>query len=231
MSGSGDSTFRLKVTPQAREAFHEVLARQSPGSVIRIYVVSGPQPRPGITVDKPKGHELPMDVGGVPVLVDDISRKYLCEATVDYLSSGEDRGFTIEGPNVPPTNPGPSRPGAPRSTRPPSNTAATGSSLSHDDRRALLREAFRQIFDPEIPMNIVDLGLVYGISCSKEGRVRVEMTMTSPGCPVASLLQDQVETAARAVPGVSEVEVSIVWEPAWSPEKMSDFAKRQFGYL
>jgi metal-sulfur cluster biosynthetic enzyme len=96
----------------------------------------------------------------------------------------------------------------------------------------LIRKALKKIFDPEIPMNIVDLGLIYGYDWADDQHLKIRMTMTGPGCPVAGILAEEVQTAAtQAAQGVSEVKVEVVWDPPWGPEKMSDFAKRQFGYL
>jgi FeS assembly SUF system protein len=99
------------------------------------------------------------------------------------------------------------------------------------DREALIRKALKKIYDPEIPMNIVDLGLIYGLDFTPDDQVTVRMTMTGPGCPVAGILAEEVKTAVETVPGVKGAKVEVVWEPPWGPDKMSDFAKRQFGYL
>lgn len=80
-------------------------------------------------------------------------------------------------------------------------------------------------------MNIVDLGLIYGFEWSDDQHLTIKMTMTGPGCPVAGILAEEVKTGAETVPGIQEAKVDVVWEPPWGPEKMSDFAKRQFGYL
>ena len=90
-----------------------------------------------------------------------------------------------------------------------------------------IRDALRTVIDPELGVNIVDLGLVYRIDV--EGpRVRVEMTMTSPACPLGDYLKGLVEAAVTgAVPGVQHAEVALVWEPAWDPDMMSDQARRQ----
>lgn len=92
-------------------------------------------------------------------------------------------------------------------------------------------EALRNIYDPEIPVNIYDLGLIYGLDVSGEGDVRLEMTLTAPGCPVAQTFPGTVEAAIRAVPGVREASVELVWEPPWSMERMSEAAKLQLGML
>lgn len=92
-------------------------------------------------------------------------------------------------------------------------------------------EALRTVFDPEIPVNIYEIGLVYGIDIQADGAVHVQMTLTSPMCPVAEQLPSEVEARVRAVEGVESVKVEIVWEPPWSPEKMSEAAKLQLGMM
>ncbi|MDW8469798.1 MAG: metal-sulfur cluster assembly factor [Burkholderiales bacterium] len=100
---------------------------------------------------------------------------------------------------------------------------------------AQLLEALHEVNDPEAGVNIVDLGLVYGIEpLAAEGgvvRVRVRMTMTSPACPLGDWLADGVRAALRArFPEVAEVEVEWVWEPPWTPERMSEEARARFGW-
>jgi metal-sulfur cluster biosynthetic enzyme len=91
-------------------------------------------------------------------------------------------------------------------------------------------EALKTVEDPEAGMNIVDLGLVYGISV-EPGRVRVEMTMTSPACPVGAYLVDESAAAIRAVaPEGTDVQVDLVWEPPWTPDRMSPEAQSRFGW-
>ncbi len=85
--------------------------------------------------------------------------------------------------------------------------------------------ALQKVFDPEIPVNIYDLGLVYAISIADDGRTDIQMTLTTPSCPVAGLLPAQVARAAAAVPGVGEVDVFLVWDPPWTPERMSEVAQ------
>ncbi|MBI3079323.1 MAG: DUF542 domain-containing protein [Deltaproteobacteria bacterium] len=91
---------------------------------------------------------------------------------------------------------------------------------------AAVLQALEQIVDPELGINIVDLGLVYGVKVS-DGRVEVEMTLTVPGCPMHEALTAGVERVLRALPGVREVAVKIVWDPPWSPDMMSLRARRQ----
>lgn len=95
---------------------------------------------------------------------------------------------------------------------------------------AEITKALKKIYDPEIPMNIVDLGLIYGYDW-KEADVVLHMTLTAPGCPVAGILAEEIKGAIEKVPGVHGATVDFVWEPPWTPDRMSEFAKRQFGYL
>ena len=97
--------------------------------------------------------------------------------------------------------------------------------------RPRIVDAVCSVYDPEIPVNIWELGLIYGIEIDSERRVQVQMTLTSPGCPSAQALPLEVERRVRNVEGVADVFVEVVWEPAWSPERMSDAAKLQLGML
>lgn len=92
-------------------------------------------------------------------------------------------------------------------------------------------EALKKVYDPEIPVNIYDLGLIYHISIDPQGLVKIEMTLTSPGCPVAQSFPGIVENAVNNVAGVSEVQVKLVWDPPWSSENMSAAAKLHLGIL
>lgn len=86
-------------------------------------------------------------------------------------------------------------------------------------------EGLRTVYDPEIPVNIYDLGLIYEIDISEAGNVKVVMTLTAPACPVAGEMPQQVADAVATVEGVGEVEVSLTWEPPWTPERMSEVAR------
>ena len=97
--------------------------------------------------------------------------------------------------------------------------------------RPRIIEAICSVYDPEIPVNIWELGLIYEIDVDNERRVQIRMTLTAPGCPSAQVLPLEVERKVRAVEGVADVFVEVVWEPAWSPERMSDAAKLQLGML
>jgi len=92
-------------------------------------------------------------------------------------------------------------------------------------------EALRTVHDPEIPVNIHDLGLVYAIEIYAGGRVRILMTLTTPGCPVAQEFPAHVAQVVKAVPGVSDCEVEIVWEPPWSAERITVEDRLRLGLL
>jgi FeS assembly SUF system protein len=97
--------------------------------------------------------------------------------------------------------------------------------------RPRIIDAICSVYDPEIPVNIWELGLIYGIDVDSERRVQILMTLPAPGCPSAQALPLEVERRVREVEGVADVFVEVVWEPAWSPERMSDAAKLQLGML
>jgi FeS assembly SUF system protein len=91
--------------------------------------------------------------------------------------------------------------------------------------------ALRTVYDPEIPINIYDLGLVYEVDLKPEGRVDIRMTLTAPACPVAGEMPGVVEDRVMQVPDVSEVRVDLVWEPPWTRDMLSEEAKLQLGLL
>ncbi len=92
-------------------------------------------------------------------------------------------------------------------------------------------EARKEIYDPEIPVNIYDLGLIYDVEITPEHHAKVKMTLTTPHCPVAESMPGEVELRVGAVPGVGDAEVELVWDPPWDPQKMSDEAKLELGML
>ncbi|GHF70511.1 MULTISPECIES: metal-sulfur cluster assembly factor [Deinococcus] len=98
---------------------------------------------------------------------------------------------------------------------------------------AQIREALKVVKDPEIPVNVVDLGLIYGVDINADGHVDITMTLTSVGCPVQDLIRADAEMAVGRLDGVSDVNVEFVWTPPWGPDKMSEDGKRQmrmFGF-
>ncbi len=103
--------------------------------------------------------------------------------------------------------------------------------LTVDELRQRIVDTLSTIFDPEIPVNIYELGLIYDLDVQEDGKVDIKMTLTSPMCPVAGSLPPEVETKVRATPGVTDVSLQIVWDPPWSMERMSEAAKLQLGFF
>jgi FeS assembly SUF system protein len=105
--------------------------------------------------------------------------------------------------------------------------------VADDIRTAELKpaivDAIRTVYDPEIPVNIWELGLIYDVIVDASGVASVRMTLTAPGCPAAQSLPVEVAEKVKAVPGVTDAKVDVVWEPAWSKDRMSDVAKLELG--
>ena len=95
--------------------------------------------------------------------------------------------------------------------------------------RTQIMEALRQCFDPEIPVNIVDLGLIYDVQNDPEGNVSVKMTLTSQSCPSAQAIPEQVKQRIAAIQEVRDVNVEVVWEPAWNPAMISEAGRKTLG--
>ena len=92
-------------------------------------------------------------------------------------------------------------------------------------------DVLRSIHDPEIPVNIYDLGLIYHLDIDDDGNVTIRMTLTTPACPVAGSMPGQVECAVREVPGVRSAKVELVWDPPWSRDRLDDFTRLELGLL
>jgi FeS assembly SUF system protein len=92
-------------------------------------------------------------------------------------------------------------------------------------------DALKDIYDPEIPVNIYDLGLIYDVEVTPEQHAKIKMTLTTPHCPVAESMPGEVELRVGAVPGIGDAEVELVWDPPWDPQKMSDEARLELGML
>ena len=92
-------------------------------------------------------------------------------------------------------------------------------------------EALKEIYDPEIPVDIYELGLIYDVNVNEDGDVTITMTLTTPHCPVAESLPNEVELRVLSVPGIRDAIVNLVWDPPWDPQKMSDEAKLELGML
>jgi FeS assembly SUF system protein len=98
-----------------------------------------------------------------------------------------------------------------------------------DEFREPIQRALKTVFDPEIPVDIWELGLIYDVFVTADGVAAIRMTLTAPGCPVAQILPGQVADAVRGVAGIADAKVDVVWEPAWTKDRMSDVAKLQLG--
>lgn len=105
----------------------------------------------------------------------------------------------------------------------------TISTIEKNIIEAQVIEVLRTCFDPEIPVNIYELGLIYDVGVAEDGSVAIKMTLTSPNCPAAQSLPREVEAKAKTVPGVKDAKVVVVWEPTWSPALMSEAAKLELG--
>ncbi len=105
------------------------------------------------------------------------------------------------------------------------------SSVEKSIIEAQVVEALRSCFDPEIPVNIYELGLIYEVKVGDDGVVDIRMTLTSPHCPAAQSLPPEVDAKARGVAGVRDVRVSVVWDPPWNPTMMSEAAKLELGFM
>jgi FeS assembly SUF system protein len=105
-------------------------------------------------------------------------------------------------------------------------TSAAGAS---QDLKSKVIEVLETCYDPEIPVNIYELGLIYDVDIDPSGAVSIQMTLTSPACPVAGSLPPEVENKVKNIEGVSSVKVDLVWEPPWTPDKMTEAARLQLG--
>lgn len=103
------------------------------------------------------------------------------------------------------------------------------SAKSESELENAVVEALQSVYDPEIPVNIYELGLIYDLDVQASGHVHIQMTLTAPACPVAGTLPGEIQAKVAGVPGVTEAEVELVWEPAWDPSRMSEAARLQLG--
>lgn len=99
------------------------------------------------------------------------------------------------------------------------------------DLQAAVVEVLKSVYDPEIPVDIYELGLIYDVSISEDGDATITMTLTTPHCPVAESLPNEVELRVLSVPGIRDAVVNLVWDPPWDPSKMSDEARLELGML
>jgi len=231
-SPSGSATpVRIRLTPSARAALAAALADRPAGSGVRIWVERGMRPHAQMMIDHPSVRDVRAEVDGVLLLLDESSLKFLLDTEVRYHAEPGRTGFEVVGPFLPsasaPPAAGPSPGGA---TSPPAATRRGPPGPARPDVEEKVRDALRNIYDPEIPMNIIDLGLIYGFDWDTSGGLTIRMTMTSPGCPAVEELTREVAATARSASGVENVQVEVVWEPPWGPDRMTEFARRQFGY-
>ena len=124
-------------------------------------------------------------------------------------------------------SPMPTTPAIDNNLPPDSDAVLTAEQLARLREQVVL--ALRSCYDPEIPVNIYELGLIYQLDIASNGAVTVQMTLTSPACPVAGSLPGEVQQKVRAVPGVTGAKVDLVWDPPWDKDRMSDAAKLQLG--
>ena len=108
---------------------------------------------------------------------------------------------------------------------------AQGASNGGPAAEEAVREALKQVVDPELGVNIVDLGLVYNVEISEDGAISIEYTLTTMGCPIGPLIEHQMQSFLENVPGVTSVEAEMVLRPPWTPEMMSEEAKAALGYF
>ena len=111
------------------------------------------------------------------------------------------------------------------------DTKQMGDAKQPGDLEGQVVAVLKTCYDPEIPVDIYELGLIYGVKVNPEGAVDISMTLTSPACPVAGSLPGEVETKVRDIPGVSDVHVDLVWDPPWHPDKMSEAAKLRLNMM
>ncbi|HYK86986.1 MAG TPA: metal-sulfur cluster assembly factor [Ktedonobacteraceae bacterium] len=99
-----------------------------------------------------------------------------------------------------------------------------------DTARTHIYEALHNVYDPELGVNVIDLGLVYGVDLNAEGYVTITMTLTTPGCPMHESISEGVGVALQDIPGITGGEIQMVWNPPWEPSRMTDEGRRQLGF-
>ncbi len=139
------------------------------------------------------------------------------------------RLFKSRKPNPPPVEEAP--PKDPRPEHSPAPATIPAEPVNVEEIRQGIIDILRTVYDPEIPVNIYEMGLVYGIDVDPAGNVVVHLTLTSPGCPVAASLPLEVEAKTLMVPGVNDAKIDLVWEPPWDPSMMTEAARLQLGFL
>ena len=222
------ATTRLRLDPAARDALAAALAGRPSGSGVRIWVERGLRPHAQMMIDHPSHRDLPLELDGIPLLLDEASLHFLRDAEVRYRTDHDPPGFEVVGPFLPSVLPTTASGTSPAPAPPAATPASPSKERAEIEEK--VRAALKNVYDPEIPMNVIDLGLIYGMEWSAEGGLTIRMTLTSPGCPAVEAFAEEVTRTAREASGLGSVKVDIVWEPPWSPERMSEFARRQFGY-
>jgi FeS assembly SUF system protein len=109
--------------------------------------------------------------------------------------------------------------------------APAGGAAGHDELRDQVIETIKTVFDPEIPVNIYELGLIYKVEVNEARDVQIDMTLTSPNCPAAQSMPAEVEQKTRSIAGIGEVTIDVVWDPPWGPEHMSEAARLELGVM
>jgi len=132
----------------------------------------------------------------------------------EKIQENEERGATPEAPTE----------------AKPSAESASAPAPEHDQLKDDLVAALKTVFDPEIPVDIYELGLIYKVDVDAGGKVAIQMTLTSPACPVAGSLPGEVEQKLRGIPGVTDASIDLVWDPPWNPSLMSEAAKLELGF-
>ena len=110
-------------------------------------------------------------------------------------------------------------------------TAAEAAPTGETTLRERVEAVLRTVYDPEIPVNIYELGLIYGLDVSDNGAVDIKMTLTAPSCPAAGAMPGEVEAKVRAVEGVTDARVELVWDPPWDKSRMSEAARLELGFM
>lgn len=110
-------------------------------------------------------------------------------------------------------------------------TQPSGGDATNEELRDSVIDALKSVYDPEIPVDIYELGLIYDVAISEDGDATIAMTLTTPHCPVAESLPNEVELRVLSVPGIRDAVVNLVWNPPWDPSKMSDEARLELGML
>lgn len=119
----------------------------------------------------------------------------------------------------------------PVASEPATQAESTDNLMGTQTLQDLIVQVLQTVHDPEIPVNIYELGLIYDVAIDEDGKVAIKMTLTAPGCPAAQSLPAEVETKVRQIPGVSDCQVVIVWEPTWTPARMGEAAKLTLGFM